>query len=145
VAFNYRLKATLSAEEEVRSQASLKTLIDVRCRHSKPRSNAAFGERSRCGPRGSAGVRQRRGEHGQSQVGVDIKVAFGLGCAVSELPKVKAVIDSVQRDAQSQRRRAGKIKFGAQHLSPVENTGDSAMKRFAILCGTCSAAPRFEL
>jgi hypothetical protein len=113
VAFNYRIKADLglSIEEQVRFEAAMKSLIDVRLpalklamKRSELVNDAGVGLGAASGGAFKAAIDATR-----KSSSADIKVLFGLGCAADQLPNVKRAIDGSTAKLQASMNAAKQI------------------------------------
>jgi hypothetical protein len=98
VAFNYRIKANLglTVTEQVRFEAAMKSLIDVRLPALKlamKRSELVNDAGVELGT-ASGGAFKAAIDATRKSASADIKVLFGLGCAADQLPNVKRAIDA---------------------------------------------------
>ena len=98
VAFTYKLNAGISAkvEERIRFEAALKSLIDVRLPALKlalKRSESVHDAGLGLGV-AATGAFKDAIVATSTAASADIKVLFGLGCAIDQLPNVKKAIDT---------------------------------------------------
>jgi hypothetical protein len=111
VAFNYRLKAGLQLEEQLRFQAALKSLIDVHL----PALKAALKKTDSVTSAGknlsdaASGALMSAINETKTKAGTDVKVVFGLGCAIGELPKVGGIIKGASDNLSTSVSAIGKI------------------------------------
>ncbi|MET0389609.1 MAG: hypothetical protein ABW321_26790 [Polyangiales bacterium] len=101
VAFNYRLRASLQADLEarLRFESALKTLIDVRLPALKVAvaQSDAVAEAGGTLARAAVGAVLNTTSEIRDRGGIDIKVAFGMGCAVQQLEYVEPIVDRASR------------------------------------------------
>ena len=111
VEFAYKVKADLKGEARVRFDAAFNSLIKVRLPALKAavaRSSlvtSAGGDLS-----GAAGVALKGAvDAARTKSGVDIKVAFGLGCALEELKAVGDIVTTANNTVKASVDNAAKI------------------------------------
>jgi len=111
VAFNYRLKAGLKLEDQLRFQAALKALIDVHLPALKvalKKSDSVTSAGKNLSDAAGGAVMNAVNET-KDKAGADPKVVFGLGCAVKELPKVADIVQGASDNLSKSVAAVGKI------------------------------------
>jgi hypothetical protein len=111
VAFNYRVKAGLKLEDQLRFEAALKALVDVHLPALKvalKRGDSVTSAGKDLSAAASGALMNAVNET-KAKAGVDVKVLFGLGCAVKELPKVGDIIEGASDNLSKSVSAVGKI------------------------------------
>lgn len=104
----YKLKAGVDAVAQAKFEAALKTLVSVRL----PALKASLAKADSVGKAGADLVSSASGAlDGAFKAAAkgSVRVQFGLGCAVAELPKVKTVVDKSTNDLKAQIDAAAKV------------------------------------